>query len=57
MPRLLMFMLGSIDYMAATKVFSDFAILLGGLPPPRPPSHFLGGGLPPSPPDLPTREL
>ena len=50
-----------IPYMAAAKVFSDCAILLGGcrtprpphiklggLPPPRPP-HFLGGGLPPSP--------
>ena len=26
-------------YMAATKVFSDFAILLGGLPPPQTPLH------------------
>ena len=26
-------------YMAATKVFSDFAILLGGLPPRQTPPH------------------
>ena len=35
--------------MAATKVFSDFAMLLGGLPPPQTPRISWGGGLPPSP--------
>ena len=38
--------------MAATKVFSDFAILLGGLPPPRPPRIKLGGLPPPRPPRI-----
>ena len=36
--------------MAATKVFSDFAILLGGLPnPPDPPALNWGGCRPPDP--------